>query len=222
PLDQKARVLVGPGVAPHKPQLYSVLVRLTTVLLGYSSVRRKSSISSAGRVSMRVEPRAPSATDTRATAAMSGASTTFTKSNSPSVAHWCRTRQPSSSTSWFTCRSRSGFDLRVWTPCCVSVERRMKIGIASAPSVWTRGPYPGRLVEIQESAAEEEERREHEVGQRHGRPRAVVALRVQEGAQGVRRDADDDHERGERAERVGVVGGGELAPARERVAKPAP
>ena len=55
----------------------------TTGLSYYSSVRRKSSTSSAGSVSMRVEPRAPSATDTFATVAMSGASTTLTKSNSP-------------------------------------------------------------------------------------------------------------------------------------------
>ena len=64
---------------------------------------RKSSISSAGSVSIFVEPRAPSATETLATVAMSGASTTLTKSNSPSVAHWCSTLQPSSSTSLFTC-----------------------------------------------------------------------------------------------------------------------
>jgi len=37
---------------------------------------------------MRVEPRDDNATDTFAMVAMSGASTTFTKSNSPSVAHW--------------------------------------------------------------------------------------------------------------------------------------
>ena len=33
-------------------------------------------------------PRAPSATETRAIVASSGASTTFTKSNGPRVAHW--------------------------------------------------------------------------------------------------------------------------------------
>ena len=60
---------------------------------------------------------APSDTDIFATVAMSGASTTLMKSNSPSVAHWWSTVQPSSSTSWFTCRRRSGFDLSVCTPC---------------------------------------------------------------------------------------------------------
>src|SRR6266508_2684872 len=60
-----------------------------------------------------VEPRAPSETDTRAIVASSGASTTLMKSSSPSVAHWCSTLQPSSSTSWFTARRRSGFDFSV-------------------------------------------------------------------------------------------------------------
>jgi len=69
--------------------------------------------------------RAPSATETRAIVAVSGASTTLTKSKSPSVAHWWSTFAPSSSMSWFTSRSRSGFDFSVATPCCESRERRM-------------------------------------------------------------------------------------------------
>jgi len=71
---------------------------------------------SAGSVWSFALPRAPSATETFATVSVSGASITLTKSNSPSVAHWCRTRAPSSSTSWLTARRRSGFDLSVWTP----------------------------------------------------------------------------------------------------------
>ena len=50
---------------------------------------------------------------------------TLPKSHSPSVAHWWRTCAPSSSTSLFTSRSRSGLDLSVWTPCVLSVESRM-------------------------------------------------------------------------------------------------
>lgn len=44
-------------------------------------------MSSAGSVSILVDPRAPSAIDTLTTVSVSGASTTLTKSNSPSVAH---------------------------------------------------------------------------------------------------------------------------------------
>src|SRR6478609_2007390 len=120
-------------------------------------------MSRAGRVEIFVEPRALRAIETLATVAMSGASTMFTKSNSPRVAHWCSTLQPNSSTSALTCRRRSGFDLMVWTPCCVSVERRMKIGIAASPSVDSAGAYPGCLVDIQQGASEIEQRAENEV-----------------------------------------------------------
>ena len=48
---------------------------------------RNSSIESAESVCSFALPRAPSATETRAIVASSGASTTFTKSNGPSVAH---------------------------------------------------------------------------------------------------------------------------------------
>ena len=58
----------------------------------------------------------------RATVAASGASTMLTKSYSPSVAHWCRTFAPSSSTSWLTSRRRLGFAFSVCTPCGVSVD----------------------------------------------------------------------------------------------------
>src|SRR6478672_6041053 len=188
----------------------------------YSRVRRNSSISSAGSVSIFVEPRAPRPTDTFATVAISGASTTFTKSNLPSVAHWWSTLHPSSSTSLLTSRSRSGFDLSVVTPCCVSVDRRMKMGIAASPSVGCGGAYPGCLVEIQQRAADEEEWTEDEVGRGEGDPLAVVSLRVQERAERVPGDADNDDERRERAERVHVVGDAELAAAGEGVAERAP
>src|SRR3954469_16284754 len=126
PLDEQACVFVQPRVT-HLRQ--SLTCRATA---RYSRVRRNSSMSSAGSVSILVDPRAPSPTETFATVAMSGASTTFTKSNSPSVAHWCNTRQPNSSTSLLTSRSRSGFDLSVVTPCCVSVDRRVKMGSADS------------------------------------------------------------------------------------------
>ena len=80
---------------------------------------------SAVSVRIFVLPRAPSATETRAIVAASGASTMFTKSYSPRVAHWWTTLAPNSSTSWFTSRSRSGFALSVWTPCAVRLESRM-------------------------------------------------------------------------------------------------
>ena len=67
-------------------------------------------------------PRAPSASEIFATVAASGASTMLTKSYSPSVAHWCSTFAPSSSTSWLTSRSRLGFAFSVCTPCGVSVD----------------------------------------------------------------------------------------------------
>ena len=68
---------------------------------------------SAVSVRIFVLPRAPRATDTRAIVAESGASTTLTKSYSPSVAHWWTTFAPSSSTSLLTSRRRSGFDFSV-------------------------------------------------------------------------------------------------------------
>ena len=99
-------------------------------------------------------PRAPSATETLAIVAASGASTTFTKSKGPSVAHWCRTRAPSSSTSLLTSRSRAGFDLSVCTPCAVRLDSRMYVGMAPPRS--GRRAYTGQLVVIEERAPEEE------------------------------------------------------------------
>ena len=86
---------------------------------------RNSSIESAETVWIFALPRAPSATETRAMAASSAASTTFTKSKGPRVAHWCSTFAPSSSTSRFTSRRRSGLDFSVCTPWAVSVVSRM-------------------------------------------------------------------------------------------------
>ena len=93
------------------------------------------------------------------------------------------------------------------------------MGIAASPSVGCGGAYPGRLVEIQQRRADEEERAEDQVRGGDRGTLAVVALRVQERAERVARDADDHDERGERPERVHVVGEPELAAAGERAAK---
>src|SRR3954453_19441143 len=106
--------------------------------------------------------------------AASGASTTFTKSNGPSVAHWWRTLAPSSSTSRFTSRSRSGLAFSVCTPCAVRLESMMEVGIAP-PRSRTAGLYSGRLVEVEEGGAEEEHRRDHEGGAERLCPRAAFA-----------------------------------------------
>src|SRR5262249_48550418 len=143
---------------------------------------------------------------------MSGASTMFTKSKAPSVAHWWRTFAPSSSTSWFTWRSRSGFDLSVWTPCWLSVERRMNTGTAT-------GAYSGRLVDVEQRPAEVEERAQDELREEDADAQAVVALAVEERAEHVCCHPDDDDERAERAERVHVVGHSQPAAADERLAE---
>src|SRR5205823_7346078 len=83
-----------------------------------------------------------------------------------------------------------------------------------------RRPYcTRRLVDVEKRAADEEQWTQHEVGEEDGHPLAVVPLRVQEGAERVRSDADDDHERRERPERVDVVGGAELTSANEGIAE---
>src|SRR5438128_2918436 len=120
---------------------------------------RKSSTESAVSVCSFALPRAPRATETRAIVSASGASTTLTKSKGPRVAHWCMTLAPSSSTSRFTSRSRSGFAFRVWTPWAVRVDSMMYVGIAPPRRV------SRRLVEVEQRGAEEEYGRDHEDGQ---------------------------------------------------------
>ena len=85
----------------------------------------KSSIGIAIRVSYLAVPREPSSSETRAIVFSSGASTTLTKSNWPSVAHWALTVAPSCSTSRLTSRMRDGLFLIVCTPSGVSVESMM-------------------------------------------------------------------------------------------------
>lgn len=74
-------------------------------------------------------PRAPSATETFAMVTSSGASTTFTKSYSPSEAHWWSTFAPISSTSRLTSRSRAGLACSVWIPFSVSVVSMRYVGM---------------------------------------------------------------------------------------------
>src|SRR3954447_6567801 len=108
----------------------------------------KSSIGIAERVSYFAVPREPSSSDTRAIVCSSGASTMFTKSKWPSVAHWALTVAPSCSTSLLTSRMRAGLFLIVWTPSGVSVQSMMKVGMSpfypiavvavAAAATWSR------------------------------------------------------------------------------------
>ena len=129
--------------------------------------------SSAGSVSMRTEPRAASDSDALAIVSTSGASTTFTKSNSPSVAHW-----------W------QHLDAEL-LDVPVDLEETLRVGLQGLDALlrqrreedvvgMRRRAYPGGLVVVQQRAAEEEQRREHDVGEREGGPRARVALRVEQ------------------------------------------
>src|SRR6266545_268801 len=127
---------------------------------------RNSSMSKAGSVRIFVDPRDASATETRAIVPSSGASTTLTKSYSPSVAHWWSTLHPSSATSWLTCRRRSGFDFSVCTPCAVRLERRMYVAIGPPPRSGAR-LYSRGLVDVQHRRTEDEDRGEHDQRQ-HG------------------------------------------------------
>src|SRR4051812_42178959 len=108
---------------------------------------RNSSTENAVSVCSFALPREPSATETRAIVSASGASTTFTKSNGPSVAHWWTTFAPSSSTSRFTSRSRSGFAFKVCTPWAVRVDSMMYVGIVPPR------PDSRRLVVVEQRGA---------------------------------------------------------------------
>ena len=85
----------------------------------------KSSIGIATSVSYLAVPREPSSSDTRDIVFSSGASTTFTKSNWPSVAHCALTVAPSCSTSRLTSLIRDGLFLIVCTPSGVRRESMM-------------------------------------------------------------------------------------------------
>ena len=98
-----------PGLPESPLRVAGALDRLPRPLAGYSRLDRKSSTAISGSDSSFALPRAPSASETFAIVRSSGASTMFTKSYSPSAAHWWRTFAPISSTSRFTSASLAGF-----------------------------------------------------------------------------------------------------------------
>src|SRR3954471_1181424 len=174
---------------------------------------------SAVSVRIFVLPRAPSATDTRAIVAESGASTTFTKSYSPSVAHWWMTLAPSSSTSLLTSRSRSGFAFNVCTPCDVRLERRMYVAIEAPPRSGVR-LYSRSLIDVQHRGAENEDRCEHQTREHCGDMQRLPAAFADREEQHQAGEHDRDRQRHERAERVRVIGARELNAAPQRVGIP--
>src|SRR5215467_3522554 len=106
-------------------------------------------------------------------------------------------------------------------PCCVSVVRRMNIGIASSPlrrpaGFGPAGPYTGCLVEIEQCAAEVQERAEHDVTERERNAATRIALRAEQQAQGLATQRHDDHQSRKRAERMDVVDRAELPSSDER------
>src|SRR5947209_3667098 len=135
------------------------------------------------------------------TSRASGASTTFTKSNWPSDTHWCSTRAPSSSTSRFTSRSRSGCDWSVCRPWSVRVVSMRYVGIAP-PSVPGRRLYLHAcdLVVVEESGTEEEKRLQDEAGEEGRDVDRLLARSVQQRGQEHLGEEDDERERGERPE----------------------
>src|SRR5256714_12415410 len=167
-----------------------------------------SSIENAVSVCSFALPRAPSATDTRAIVAASGASTTFTKSNGPSVAHWCSTLAPSSSTSRLTSRSRSGFDFSVCTPWAVRLESMRYVGIAPPPRSGSRAYNPRGLIEVEERGPEEEHRRDDQVSEESRDPSRRLAGPVQEQDEHQPHQHEREQERGQRSRRVDAVGPG--------------
>src|SRR5579862_7663342 len=91
----------------------------------------------------------------------------------------------------------------------------MKIGMAGAYCA-------GRLVYVENRAADEEQWAQHEVGEPERDPPPGIPLCVQERLERRLRHADDDDERGDRSCRVQIVRAAELAPARERIPKAEP
>src|SRR5215208_925051 len=108
------------------------------------SPEMKSSTGMAVSVSYFAVPREPSSIETRAMVCSSGASTTFTKSNCPRVAHCALTVAPSCSISLETSLMRCGLFLTVCTPSGVSVVSMMYVGMGPPISVAV-APGPSRL-----------------------------------------------------------------------------
>ena len=78
--------------------------------------------------------------------------------------------------------------------------------------------YSRRLVEVQERSTQEEQRRENEIGEEERRALRGIRLPVQHDDQRELRDAEDDRERSERPERMGVIGTSELETTSQRSA----
>src|SRR5579859_1064475 len=147
----------------------------------------------------------------------------LTKSNCPSEIHWWSTLAPSSSTSRFTSRSRSGCDWSVRRPWSVSVVSMRYVGIGP-PSVPGARLYrhPCGLVVVEQRRAEEQDRLEDEAGEEGRDVHRLLARAVQERSQQHLREEDDEQQRPQRAERMHVVRAGELEPALERPAQRQP
>src|SRR5690349_2363445 len=131
----------------------------------------------------------------------------LTKSNCPSEIHWWSTLAPSSSTSRFTSRRRSGCDWSVRRPWSVSVVSMRYVGIGP-PSVPGARLYLDacRLVVVEQRSAEEEDRLEDEAGEEGRDVHRLLAGAVQERGEQHLGQEDDEEQRRERAEHVHVVG----------------
>lgn len=81
--------------------------------------------------------------------------------------------------------------------------------------------YSGRLVVVQKRGAEQEHRRNDDVGDRGGDPRRQVPEALEQDVKDGAGQEDDDRQRRERAERVHEIGAAELERPPERVGEPA-
>src|SRR5579859_831511 len=141
----------------------------------------------------------------------------LTKSNCPSEIHWWSTLAPSSSTSRFTSRSRSGCDWSVRRPWSVSVVSMRYVGIGP-PSVPGARLYrhPCGLVVVEQRRAEEQDRLQDEAREEGRDVHRLLAGAVEERRQQHLREKDDEQQRSERAERMHVVRAGQGKAALER------
>jgi hypothetical protein len=80
-----------------------------------------------------------------------------------------------------------------------------------APSPRSSGgrAYPSYLVEVEQGGAEEQQRREHEVGEEHGNADGVVGLRAEHEGERDAGHPEEQDQRRQRAGRVDVVGAAE-------------
>ena len=72
------------------------------------------------------------------------------------------------------------------------------------------------MVEVEERAAEEEQRRDDQIGDEDGHPNRVVRLLAEQERERDAGEDEDDHERRQRAEGVDVVGTAQLDGAVQR------